>query len=100
MRILALEQDVPGVTADRFTPALKMAEARRVWQLQQADVIRAIYFRADAPSAVLLMECADADEARDVLATLPLVEAGLIAFEVIPLVAYPGLARLFAESDA
>ena len=29
------------------------------------------------------------------LALLPLVKAGLIAFEVIPLKPYPGLARLF-----
>jgi len=29
------------------------------------------------------------------LGTLPLVQAGLIAFEVIPLKPYPGLARLF-----
>jgi hypothetical protein len=41
------------------------------------------------------LECADAAEAHRVLATLPLVRAGLIAFEVIPLKPYPGLARLF-----
>ena len=44
---------------------------------------------------MLVLECADAEEARRVLGTLPLVRAALIAFEVIPLVPYPGLARLF-----
>jgi len=29
------------------------------------------------------------------LSSLPLVEQGLIRFELIPLVAYPGFARLF-----
>jgi len=43
-----------------------------------------------------MLECADADEARAVLDTLPLVQAGLIAFDVWPLVPYSGFARLFA----
>ena len=36
-------------------------------------------------------------EAQQVLASLPLVQAGLITFEVIPLVPYPGFARLFEK---
>jgi hypothetical protein len=31
------------------------------------------------------------------LSELPLMRAGLIDFQVIPLVAYPGFARLFAQ---
>ena len=31
------------------------------------------------------------------LETLPLVQAGLIRFEVIPLVPYPGFGRLFEK---
>ncbi|MBP8974464.1 MAG: hypothetical protein KBH93_11360 [Anaerolineae bacterium] len=58
-----------------------------------------MYSLASPPAsrAVLILECADADEARDALATLPLVRAGLIAFEIIALRSYPGLARLFSE---
>ena len=41
------------------------------------------------------MECANQREAEAVLATLPLVVAGLITFEVWPLVPYNGFARLF-----
>jgi hypothetical protein len=44
-----------------------------------------------------MLECADAAEAQRVLGTLPLVRAGLIAFDVLPLKPYPGLARLFGE---
>jgi len=43
------------------------------------------------------LECADVVEAESLLTTLPLVRAGLIAFEVIPLVPYPGFERLFGE---
>jgi len=96
MKILALEQDIPGVAAGQFHPHLK-AEAARVWELYQADVLRELYFRQDCTRAVLVLECAGIEEARDVLNSLPLVEHGLIAFELIPLIPYPGFARLFAE---
>jgi muconolactone delta-isomerase len=95
MKILALEKEVAGVAAGAFAPHLA-DEARRVWELQQAGVVREIHFRADRSDAVLILECADVAAARQALATLPLVRAGLIDFEVIPLKPYPGFARLFA----
>jgi muconolactone delta-isomerase len=94
MKILALERELPGATAEDFRPHLK-AESRRAWELYQAGVFREMYFRADEAVAVLVLECADVAEAHAVLNTLPLVQAGLIAFDVIPLRAYPGFARLF-----
>jgi hypothetical protein len=46
---------------------------------------------------VLILECGKVKEAQALLATLPLVKSGLIAFEIIPLVplrwiyeAFPG----------
>ncbi len=96
MQILALEHETPAASADQFTGDLLRAEARRVYDLQQANVIRAIWFRADRSDAVLLLECPDLDAAHAALASLPLVQAGLIAFDVIALRPYPGLARLFA----
>ncbi len=97
MKILAIEHDRPGVTADQFTPPLLHAEACRDWELQQAGIIRELYFRADRDEAVLVLECTDVGEARAVLSTLPLVRAKLIGFELIPLKAYPGFARLFTK---
>jgi hypothetical protein len=47
--------------------------------------------------AVLVLECASTDEASKILAQLPFVREGLIAFDLIPLKAYPGFARLFNE---
>ena len=99
MKILALEKEVPGITASAFTPALLKQEAARVWELQQSGMLREIYFRQDRSAAVLILECADSDQAQRVLATLPLVQAGLITFELIPLKPYPGLARLFAGAS-
>jgi muconolactone delta-isomerase len=98
MKILALENELPGATAEKFRPLLK-DEARHVWELQQNGMLREIYFRADRHTAVLVLECADAAAARALLAGFPLAAAGVIEFEIIPLVAYDGLARLFARPD-
>ena len=96
MKILALEHEVSGVEVGAFQAHLK-AEAMRVWELQQAGIIREIYYRQDRSEAVILLECDDAANAQDVLASLPLMREGLITFEIIPLKAYPGFARLFGE---
>lgn len=94
MKILAMEVETEGVKPEQFAPHLK-TEARRVWELYQNGTIRELYFRADRSEAVLILECANANEAQHALETLPLVQAGLIRFTVIPLVAYPGFERLF-----
>jgi hypothetical protein len=95
VKILALEHESPGVAAEQFRPHLRR-EAARAWELYQAGVIRELYFRRDQSTAVLVLECADVEAAREALATLPLVEAGLIRFDLLPLAPYPGFARLFA----
>jgi hypothetical protein len=43
------------------------------------------------------LECASIEEAMTALAELPYVQNGLIAFDLIPLKAYPGFARLFTQ---
>ncbi len=94
MKILALEKETPGVTAEQFQPHLK-AEAACAWQLYQAGLIRELYFNRDAHTAVLILEAASLDEARQALTHLPLVQEGLIEFELIPLAPYNGFERLF-----
>lgn len=96
MKILALEKETPGATSGEFAPHLK-AEATRVWELYKSGFIREMYFRQDRKEAVLVLECAGAEEAHQILGTLPLVQAGLINFEIIPLIPYPGFERLFNE---
>lgn len=96
MKILAIEQDAPGRSAADFSPYLR-AEAAAVYTLQQAGIIREIYFRADCHAAVIMLECASLDEAREALDSLPLVSSGLIRFEIIQLLPYPGFARLFGQ---
>ena len=95
MKFLALENEIPGTCADAFAPHLG-AEAFRVWELCQAGVIRETYFRQDRSEAVLVLESTNMEEAQEILASLPLVRAGLSSFDVIPLIPYPGFSRLFA----
>ncbi len=99
MKFLALEHETPAVPAGGFQPHLK-AEAARAWELYQAGIIREMYFRPDQHTAVLVLECADVAEAQRALNSLPLVSAGLITFEVVPLVAYSGFARLFEGGNS
>lgn len=94
MKVLALEQEAGRIRPEEYLPHLK-AEARRIWELQQGGSLREIYFRQDQSTAVLVLECDSTAEAQTILGSLPLVQAGLITFEIIPLKAYPGFERLF-----
>ena len=96
MRIIALERERRTVPAADYAPHLD-TEARAIWKLAQAGIVREIYFRDDRPQAVIMLEAPSIDAARDILSRLPLVQAGLIEFEVIGLRPYPGYARLFAS---
>ena len=94
MKMIALEKERPGITPDQYQPFLK-PEAARVWELYQSGHVREAYFNAEKHTAVLVLECSDLQEANNLLQTLPLVEAGLITFDLLPLVPYDGFARLF-----
>jgi muconolactone delta-isomerase len=97
MKILAMEKEVLGFRKNDLAATLLEDEAMHAWELQQSGKIREMYFRSDKPAAILILECDSADEAKEVLSTLPLVRDGLIEFEIIPLVAYPGFQRLFKK---
>lgn len=43
MKILAIEKEIEGITADNFKPHLE-AEALKVWDLYKKGIIREIYF--------------------------------------------------------
>lgn len=64
--------------------------------MQQSGALCEVYFTAYRHNAVLVLECGDAEAARSLLGTLPLVQTRLKPFDVIPLVPYDGYARLFA----
>ena len=99
MKILALEKEIPGKPATAFRALLK-AEAAKAWELYHQGVVRELYFNAEEHTAILVLECQDVQAARQILAQLPLVQAGLIEFEIVPLIPYDGFERLFGNEKS
>ena len=97
MKIIALERELSKATPDLFQ-LFAIEEAQTAWDLYQVGAIRELYFRADQPMAVLILEAATIEEARKLLDSLPFVREGLIQFDLIPLKAYSGFSRLFGHS--
>ncbi len=96
MKVLAISKRAHGASGDGLA-ALAVEEAARVWALHCEGTIREIHFCAERPAAVVILECADGDEARNILATLPMVEAGLLEFDILPLQPFDHYQRLFRD---
>ena len=71
-------------------------EAKAVWQHVAADRFRRVSFGKDRPIAVIEVEAADVEAARASIATLPIVKAGHVDVELIPVGPYRQLEALFA----
>jgi hypothetical protein len=95
MKILCLDRPLPGASVERYQPHLER-EVRHSWESYKKGVIRDIYFRQDRPGVALLLECESTDAAKAALADFPLVKAGLIEFEIIPLGPFANWEMLFA----
>jgi muconolactone delta-isomerase len=95
MQILAIEKELAPVK-DNHNELLR-EEAAHVWDLKKQGIIRDIWFSVHEHVAVILLECATEEEAKQHLSELPLVLAGLITFNIIPLRSYDGFERLFDQ---
>jgi hypothetical protein len=95
MKILTIEYERVPVDWQEIDSALLKAEARRVFDLQQANLIRQIHFTADKKRAVIEWEAETLEDVKTAINSFPLVQAGLIDFEYYPLVPYSGFNRLF-----
>lgn len=56
--------------------------------------MREIYF-TEEHNAVLILECENLEEAKELVNKFPLVQNGLITFDLMSLNPYSGFARLF-----
>lgn len=96
MKILAIEKEKPGLSAEDFKPHSKQ-EAEMVWNLYEQGIIREIYFGKEEHNAHIILECDCKETAVRILNNLPLVKNNLIEFELTTLVPYSGFVRLFSE---
>ena len=97
MKVLAIGHPRSGVRWEDIAPYVG-EQARSVWERYEIDQVREFYLRADhQPGAVLVLECDDVMEAERLVAELPISEADLLDFEIIPLRPYMGFRQLFRD---
>jgi hypothetical protein len=90
MQYLALvRRKVESFTEEQFQPVLG-PEADRVKELYAKGTIRAAYSRGDVKGAVVHLECDSLEKAEEVLNSLPLAEAGMIDWQLLPVLPYRG----------
>lgn len=99
MKILALDKLVEGVDPQRDIVPLLRDEATVVWQRIVEGSLREIYSRGDRGGAALILEAEDVEAAHRILAEQPLVKAGFVDFDLIPLLPYRQLGMLFAPVE-
>jgi hypothetical protein len=90
VKVLAIGHPRSGVRWEDIAPYVG-EQARSVWERYEGDQVREFYLRADhRPGVVLVLECDEVTEAERLVAGLPISEADLLNFEVIPLRPYSG----------
>lgn len=89
MKVIAVAHRVDKYTAEDFAPHLE-AEAAHALKLFAEEKVREIYSRTDGKGAVLVLEADSEDEAREILAGLPLAKRGMLRFDVYGTKPYRG----------
>ena len=78
---------------EAWPPELIEAEGQRVRELYMAGIIRTIWRRKDVAGAVIIMEAASEEEAREAVASLPLAKRDMLEIVALTqLEPYPGFA--------
>jgi hypothetical protein len=90
MKVVAICHRRPEYAPADFAPYLE-AESLQALRLFAADKIREIYSRTDGRGAIIVLEAQDEAEARSFLETLPLVQKGMLEFDVYGAKPYRGL---------
>ena len=96
MKILAIDKVLPEA-APEIIKANFMKEVNHTIKMYLADVVREIYFRQDRSGTVLMLEAPTLEDARAMIDKLPMVQAGQISFDLIPLGPFVPLALLLDE---
>lgn len=84
MKILAIDKILPTATEESIRTAV-IPDAMHTWVLYTKDMVREAYFRKDRPGVVLVLECPTVEDAKTLLRTFPMVKAGVVDFDIIPL---------------
>lgn len=94
MQILAVDKMKKEVSEEALAPYLPQELAETI-SLYLEEKIRTFYFRKDRAGVVFILECDSVEEASELLNRLPLVQEGLLDFELIPVGPLKPLEMLF-----
>jgi hypothetical protein len=83
-KVLAIGSWTAKATPEK-RPAIMPAEARDTMRLQLAGEIDQWFAKTDGSGAVFLMNVTDPAEAHALLEKLPLGQAGMMTFELVPM---------------
>jgi len=96
MQILAISKKQDGATPEKMGPHLA-EEVKHTLEAYLDGKVRNFWFKVGCMGVVLMLESADEDEARSIINELPLVIAGLIDFDLIPLQSLKPLGMLIGR---
>jgi hypothetical protein len=98
VKILAVGRPRDGLDPGELA-RLAREEMHALWELYRKGTVREMY-SPGSPGAILVLETSSHREADDALAGLPLVESGLVGFEVTELQPFVAFEVLFTTSRA
>jgi hypothetical protein len=96
MKVLAVLTLAPDAQLETVRPEL-VNELRSSWALYASGELREIYATGNPRQVVFVVEAEDTAAAKHLLATLPLVAAGLFTIELLELRPFVNWAMLFAH---
>lgn len=99
MKFLVLLTPVAGREPAEFKP-YAVAEMQAVWNDYKAGTLREIYFSPGPLIISVIYETSSRDELQQAVARLPMVEAGLLSFQLIELGPMHSFEVLFAPAAA
>lgn len=99
MQFLLNSRLAAGVTRGEFIDYVKTGPDHQTWDLVRKGVIQQwLWKTGEEPGLLVLVNCADAAEARALADAAPLVTDGIATFEIEPVDPFPN--RLFEMVDA
>ncbi|WP_321784324.1 hypothetical protein [Paraburkholderia sp. J94] len=96
MKVFAVGSIIKPLT-DEQQQRIMPKEVPHTLQLYLDGKIDQFWFRHDTPGVIFLMNAATVEEAKAVLDTLPLVENGLMSFDLTPVGPLAPLGRLIPK---
>jgi hypothetical protein len=80
----------PGVTNDQVITHLKLEVNKDEWELIRKGVIAHWYYKVgDPPGFVVILDCADIEEAQQIVKNSREVKKGLLSFDIDPVDRFP-----------